>query len=338
MVGSSFGMHRGMNLLRSFLEYNLWICSIIAIFGIFTNVIIIAVFSRLGYRNTINISMTCIAFWDLVRCACGLTHRVYGVIRVVNPADGRTWENFTRASVLYLYTFVVYLSSVLAGYVAVERCLCVSIPFTVKSVLTPRFTVVAMVTLSVVCLGSFVIVFGFYDYVYVFSDKYNQTIGIFTFSEFYYQNPKIVPYYNLIGILWPLVSFIVIVVCTVIIIIHLQRSSKFRSNAKASETKKEESAGLSQRDKQVVKMMLVVIIFYIINLFPRIVLFFAKIFVPEFYINKLYHNLFFIVVYFLFLFDYINSASNLIIFVSMSSNFRAAFLQMFGCATVEVIH
>jgi len=87
---------------------------------------------------------------------------------------------------------------------------------------------------------------------------------------------------------------------------------------------------MSARDLQVVKMLTVVIVVYIVNLFPRIVQYFARFFEPEFYLRMRYHNLFLVVITLVFVFDFVNASTNLFIFVTMSSNFRSTFVEMFG--------
>ncbi|XP_059139117.1 uncharacterized protein LOC131927446 [Physella acuta] len=321
--------------------FDLCICSALCFVGIITNILDLAVFYRQGYKTTVNISMSFMAFFDLVKSSSGLLHRLYGPILLHNLVLAKTWENFTRASLAFVQTFAVYTSSVLAGYVAVERCLCVLIPFTVKSILTPRFTWVTMSILSLVTYGSFGVVFAFYDYIWEISAVYNQTVGTYTFSQFYWRNVDVVvPYYNTLGILWPFTSLVVISISTFIISYQLQKSSKFRNSNKKlvadvknphiAKPNAENTQGLGSRDKQVVKMLLAIIIVYIFALTPRIALFIAKFFEPELYLLKTYHNLFFVLAYSCFILDFINSTANFFIFFAMSSQFRITLQQIFN--------
>lgn len=109
-------------------------------------------------------------------------------------------------------------------------------------------------------------------------------------------------------------SFVVIIVCTVIIVIQLQRSSNFKASGFGNDSSREGEARLSKRDRQVVKMLLVIIAIYIVNLSPRIALYLAKYFIYDFYFLRLYHNLFTVISYVLFFFDLLNAAVNLYIY------------------------
>ncbi|CAL1529869.1 unnamed protein product [Lymnaea stagnalis] len=325
--------------MRVILEivFDLCICASLCLVGVVTNILDLAVFSKQGYKSTVNISMSFIAFFDLIKSSAGLAHRLYGPVLLFDVVLAKTWENYTRASLAFVQTFAVYISSVLAGYVAVERCLCVLIPFTVKSMLTPKFTWITMTVVSVVGNGSFWVVYAFYDYAWEYNQAYNRSVGNYKFSDFYKRNVDVVvPYYNTIGILWPFASLVVMSVSTIIIAYQLGKSSRFRNSNKPGTKHSTKQAAvanvskLSTRDKQVVKMLMAIILVYIVALSPRIALFIAKFFEPELYLLKTYHNLFFVLAYSCFILDFINSTINFFIYMSMSSQFRATLYELFN--------
>ncbi|BFY97528.1 hypothetical protein BsWGS_00568 [Bradybaena similaris] len=296
--------------------------------GVVSNVLVIVVFIKQGFKESVNISMTTIAVWDLAKCLAASMQRMAGPMAVWSEADAESWTNISVVAFSHLICYSTYVTSVLAAYVAVERCLCVCIPFKVKWLLTPKVALAISLTISVVILGLFVVMSGIYDIIWVYSDIYNQTIAVYLKNDFYYANEyPLFEYYNLSGILWPLVSFVVIVFCTLVIVRKLKESSKFRSSH--AEVKGESANQLSNRDKQVVKMLLVIVGVYVFSLFPRISHYLAKYFIHEFYFLRLYHNLFVFVCYFLYIFDLINGAVNFFIFFAMSSSFRATFYKMF---------
>ncbi|XP_005095922.1 uncharacterized protein LOC101857479 [Aplysia californica] len=309
---------------------------VISVVGVVTNAIILVVFYRQGFKDSVNISMSYIAFWDLVKCMAGTLQRMAGPIGLFDAAAKKSWTNVGIVAFNYLICFSSYVSSVLAAYVALERCLCVSIPFQVKFLLTPKFTFAVCTAISVVVLGSFAVIWGIYDVYRVFDDTYNKTVIIYKYNEFYQENEgPLFEYYNLSGIIWPMFSFVVIVVCTSIIVFQLQKSSKFRSASSSAGRGEDLGQGqrgnqLSGRDKQVVKMLLVIIIIYVVNLSPRIALYLAKYLIYDFYFLRNYHNLFLVISYVLFIFDLSNGAVNIFVFMSMSSSFKATFSQTFS--------
>ncbi|CAG5118248.1 unnamed protein product [Candidula unifasciata] len=296
--------------------------------GIVANVLVIMVFIKQGFKESVNISMTTIAVWDLAKCLAASLQRMAGPMATWSEADAESWTNISVVAFSHLICYSTYVTSVLAAYVAVERCLCVCIPFKVKWLITPKVALSISLTISVVIFGLFVVMSGIYDIVWVYSDVYNQTIAVYLKNDFYYANEyPLFEYYNLSGILWPLASFVVIIFCTLIIVHKLKESTKFRSGH--AEAKGQSTIQLSTRDKQVVKMLLVIVGVYVFSLFPRIAHYIAKYIIHEFYFLRLYHNFFVCVTYFLYIFDLVNGAVNFFIFFAMSTSFRATFYKMF---------
>ncbi|XP_005096682.1 uncharacterized protein LOC101853782 [Aplysia californica] len=303
-----------------------WLCSLLSALGITTNALVIAVFAKQGFKDSMAISMTAIAVWDFLKCVCCLIGRLYWVMGLTDPPLGQMWADVTAILLTYLHSFMGFVSCALAAYVSTERCLCVSMPFKVKDIFTRKLTIIMMVVISTIVLGSFMVVFALWEVRVNFDPVRNTSTTTLVFSDFRRQHGvSVLLYYNIVSIFWPLLSFVVIVVSAVIITHHLQKSSEFRGkNVNSQESQ------MSARDLQVIKMLIVIIVVYIVNLFPRIVQYFARFVEPEFYLGMRYHNLFIVVINVVFIFDFVNASTNLFIFVTMSSNFRSTFVDMFG--------
>ena len=289
------------------------------------------------------ISMTTISVWDLVKCIAGIMNTFSGILSLWDPVVAQSWQNISTAVFNYLISFSTYVTSTMAAYVAVERCLCVSIPLKVKWLLTPRVTLISCLVISVVVFGAFAVMFGIYDIVWVWNASLNGTVAIYKKSEFYLQNEEpLFAYYNLSGTLWPIASFVVIVIATIIIVIKLREGSKFRSNSESktiiqrdqtsshikTETQNAQKENFLKRDRQVVKMLLVIIIIYIVSLAPRIANYLAKYYIYDFYFLRRHHYLFEFVTYGVLVADSSNGAVNFFVFYRMSSSFRTTFRSM----------
>ena len=291
---------------------------------------------RDGFKESVAISMTTIAVWDLVKSIAGVMEPFAGILSLWNPAAAFSWSKICVVAFNYLNSFSSYVTSVMAAYVAVERCLCVSIPLKVKWLLTPRVTLTACLVISVVVFGAFAVMFGIYDVVWEWSATFNATVAVYKRNAFYIKHDEpLFAYYNLSGILWPLASFSVIVVATIIIVFKLRQGSKFRAaqnSVMASDIQdKQQKQGpqLSNRDRQVVKMLLVIVVIYIVSLSPRISLYMAKHIVYDFYFLRRYHKLFKFCVYWIWVADLTNGAVNFFVFYNMSSSFKATFREIF---------
>ncbi|GFS27172.1 chemosensory receptor A [Elysia marginata] len=286
--------------------------------------------------------MTTISIWDLSKCISGVLNTSQGILSLFDPVVAYSWTNITTAVFNYIISFSTYVTSVLAAYVAVERCLCVTIPLKVKWLLTPRVTLMACLVISVGVFGSFAVIFGIYDIVWEWDSSLNATVAVYKKSSFYIRHEgPLFAYYNLSGTLWPIVSFIVILIATIIIVVKLKEGSKFRNDnqikdgpslTNKSDRPTTQTQNHMKRDRQVVKMLLVIIIIYIAALAPRIVQYLCKYIFYDFYFLRRGHHIFEFVVYIILTLDLLNGAVNFFVFYNMSSSFRATF-QAMGCCT-----
>uniref|UniRef100_A0A2C9L9E2 G-protein coupled receptors family 1 profile domain-containing protein n=1 Tax=Biomphalaria glabrata TaxID=6526 RepID=A0A2C9L9E2_BIOGL len=301
---------------------NLWTMLFLSCFGVATNVLNAVVFIKQGFNEGVNISLMAITCWDLVRCLTSLVHRMYGPLYPASSLFSYYWQTYT----FYLdYTpiFAGYVNYALTAYVSVERCLCVSRPFTVRSILTRKFTFIMVVVISVVTFGAFFVVYFIYDIYFLYVPEFQMTLPFFYYSGFYYRTQKIImPYYNTIGIVLPFLSFLVLCACSTITIYYLKKSSAFTSKASSA-------SGISVREQKVSKMLLTIIAVKIGNLFPRIVCYVAQLSEPEFYALKHYHFLFMTVSRFMYVLDFINADVTFFIYLNMSTNFKSTFNHLF---------
>ncbi|KAK6960596.1 hypothetical protein BgiMline_035810 [Biomphalaria glabrata] len=309
---------------------------VIASIGVVSNTLVIIVYAKQGFRDSVGVSMTTISVWDLIKCLGGVMQRMAGPINLWNPVYALTWTNICLVVFNYLVSFSTYVTSVLAGYVAVERCLCVVFPLHIKRYLTTRVSWLICMLISVVVFGWFVVIFGIYDVLWVWEPSFNATIAIYRFSSFSSQNSVVLfGFYNLSGTIWPIISLLVIVSSAGVISSKLREASKFRqeqqrdySSSSIKHAKQSAGKKLSTRDQKVMKMLLVIIAMFVINLSPRVVHYLAKSIVEDYYYLKKYHNLVHVVSYVILFFDFLNGSVNLAIFLVMSSSFRATFFQV----------
>ncbi|KAK3737435.1 hypothetical protein RRG08_059004 [Elysia crispata] len=126
------------------------VTQVISLGGVIKNVINIAVFVKLGFNETSNISLLTLAICDLL-----LT--LWGTI-CINPG-------FTDAELPFLPTelaqltgaglsvFIFRCSAWVIAFISFERCLCILIPLKVKKWVTPKTTTAVMVAICITTFG-----------------------------------------------------------------------------------------------------------------------------------------------------------------------------------------
>lgn len=333
------------------LVLGIWINSALAYLGIANNIVTIIVFTKMGFQETINISMTTIACWDLVRCFSLAVYLLYGPIMLVSVPFGVSWKNVTVVILTYLTSLSGKASGLLAAHVAIERCLCVSMPFDVKSLITRKSVTITCVAISVFVSGSYLVVYAMYDFYSDVDLEINATTIKFRYSLLAVQFPALVEYIYVISLMYLMAMLIITCICTVIIVYHLKKASDFRAGirknysrdetaeiptsigkkkSKSSTSKHGVSTGrhLSPRDSQVVKMLITVIVVFNICTLPYIAYYITLSLVPEFLVGKAYNNLLWVSLSIVTFFNLINSSTNIYIFNSMSSEFHRILMQM----------
>ncbi|KAK6976059.1 G-protein coupled receptor frpr-1 [Biomphalaria glabrata] len=296
----------------------------LAFIGTVTNTLNVLVFYKQGFKDGTNISVTAIAFWNLLKCLCGLVTKFSYPISFVDQAFGVTWDNITFPYIEYTTIYAGYVTFSLAAFLSVERFLCVWKPFTAKSLLTPTTIFLSVVIISIGTFGAYVVVYFAYTIKFEYSQTFNTTVAIYVFSDFYYQKSAVfMVYYQVQAILIPAISFILMSLFSLATVYCLKKNSQYLYNHQSFKT------NAPSREKQVSKTLLIVILVYIINLFPRFVFYIAQLAEPEFYVLRKYNNLFVTVALLIFIIDSVNSCSHFFIFTVFSSNFKDHLLSLF---------
>ncbi|KAK0057586.1 N-formyl peptide receptor 2 [Biomphalaria pfeifferi] len=305
-----------------------WFSLVIAFLGIFGNTLTIVVFKTMGFKDTINIPMTTIAFWDLVSVLCGFIHRFYGHLSLLSPPLGRSWQNATYPNINSLQNIATNIAYVIGAYVAMDRCLCISFPLRVKSLMTPTNTWLTCIALSAIVLATLFPSLFFLEVKWIKASSLTSRRLNICFPIFTTPMDRCILTYKKFNFLYPLLSLIIMVSSTLVIVFFLYKSSAFRGHLintplLSKPTIKNDSK-FSKRDIQVVKMLLLVILTYALVLVPRVTNFFIQFFEPEFSTLRFYNNIARLIVYLILFIDFFNSSSGILIFIYMSSKFRSS--------------
>lgn len=340
--------------------FDLWLCFLLSGLGIITNIKCVAVFRRQGFQESATISLTVISILDLVKCVVGLAHRAYGLIRILDCTLAENWLRTTYLLNFNVQNMAGTLVNVITMYVTFERCLCVCVPFKVKLLVTKRVTYISIAGITLVVISTLMPPGLVYKVIWRFDTNFNLTMAQYASTSTFPNLQIVIAYTNFIFFFWITTTLVIIVMCTTIIILRLKHFSKFRSlheshdnNQKESSTKRslrrtdskheetpasscsrsnrktQEKAKLSNRDTQLVKMLLLLVAMYLVNVIPRLIVAVYRAVEPEFYVNRRYHDLYMTFVDLLVMIEFVNSSTNLFIYLAMSSHFRTTYKQVF---------
>ncbi|GFS09863.1 peptide receptor GPCR [Elysia marginata] len=315
-----------------------WTVLFLSSLGVVTNSLTAIVFLHQGFRDSVNVSLFSIAVWDQVKCLGGVIFRLDKAIGLINPVWGINWKWMTWTYLVYLPIFSGYVSYALATYVSIERCLSVSIPFKVKSLITPRLTAGFMIVLSVIVFGSFSPVFFIYTVEYTHSPIYNTSVASVTLDDLFYARGEFISkLYKFLGIFYPAIFCTIMIITSAIIVFRLKKSAEnldIGENARTSRiaavgVSNKVSAKMTSREVKVTKMLLVIIFVYLMDFFPRLCKYVASLMEPEFFAFRKYHNLMQVMSNLMWILDFLNASVNFFVFMGMSTNFRKSFYVLY---------
>lgn len=128
------------------------------------------------------------------------------------------------------------------------------------------------------------------------------------------------------NVIMPFGAFAVIIICTTILVVKLHNKTKWRQSSVVTASNSE---NLFKRDQKVSKMVLLISSVFIISFVPSCVNFLAITIEPKIDMYGQYSNTFIVIFGISFLLESINSSVNIFIYYTMSSKFRANFIDLF---------
>ncbi|CAL1535394.1 unnamed protein product [Lymnaea stagnalis] len=286
--------------------------------GTFGNAINIIVFIKLGFSDTVNISLFALSISDLA-CLWSLAWLIVCYYPPFFYADlpfvPYEIENVTAGWPRICF---VRMTALITSYIALERCVCIVLPLKVKTLLTPRRVVFILVTICALMIISIVPIFPVTPFVWKLLPSTNRTVLGTIFAP---NRDDVSNTMYIFSNAYSYAAFISISCFTAILVGQLRTKSKWRNIAASVNN----SGSVSKRDQKVVKMVVVISAVFIVCFFPETVIYIGTVINQDFRVAGRYRNFFFIVNSSMYFLEVTNSNANVIIYMRMSSKFRRAF-------------
>ncbi|XP_059168431.1 probable G-protein coupled receptor frpr-1 [Physella acuta] len=315
-------------VLDFFLTFNLLICgNIVGLLGISGNIINIIVFYKQGYEDSVNITLTALAVSDI-----GALVFVLMVIVMINPWFLNVDVSIVHIDVatmlaFYPHNYFIRVCGFITAFASCERCLCVLVPLKVKQIVTKRFSLLVNVFIFIVMLLD---LFPVYYVVYLdwtFIPNQNKSL----IASNYRQNPfAILRYtYFVTEIFVPYFTFFVIILSNVIIGLKLNARSQWLNSVSHTNNKKDNA--VSNREKRVVLMLIVVSVIFIVCLIPQSAILTALIQVQDLGSGGRYFDVSMLCYSISYLMEAVCSSVNILVYYKMSSKYRKTLCRFFKC-------
>lgn len=309
------------DMLMYFLLVNNWgIGQCVTIMGLGTNLLNIITFVRQGLRDTVNISLLGLTVSDL-----GSLVFLFFINICWTPAIMKMDLPFYPEQMMYfLFWGHVIFTRVTTGttaWIAFERCLCIAAPLKVKEIITPRRTIIYIFVLYATMMATIAPMFYTSRLAWIFDKSKNKSLlGYIKIKN----RNGIEDLVYLINNFLPAIFFVLIVICTLVLIKTLRKNARWREQTTALTR----SSAISNRDTKVVKMVVIISTVFICCYAPGAVFFVWLVADPEMKIDGRQKNLMLAVFSILLHLEGINATVNFFVYAKMSSKFNITFQQI----------
>lgn len=321
--------------------------------GIISNILSIIVYCKQGIKDSISVQFVFLSVVDLAFSVLVVTSSICNLMNIVKP-DSTALDPLSLFFLISAAKEKVYAMSVVVTILlSAERCLCVVLPFKVKSMFTKSTSIKA-----IACIVLLFVAFTVPEYftgglTWQLNRKFNSSRLLLLLYD-NRVNYEIFKDTILAGIL-PVFAGITTTVCTVCMIAKIQASYKFRLAStttrhpetlmivKTTSIIHEPTAiprnALSGKDSRLAKTVISVDIIFIACNFPKLMIVaatIAKYFITEFsvFVPCRYNNVVSVMLAITYVFEACNCAINIFIYYTSSLKFRTILKRMF-CSTVK---
>ena len=290
---------------------------IIFCIGVPTNLLNCLVFYRQGLRDRMNLCLFSLAWVDMLYVASLYLVGSHCHLRLFRPELGGWWKVVARKYFTGLFVGFLSSSGLLTMVIAVERCVCVTLPLKAATLVKTR-TIAVIIVGVVVSLQGVCLLYPLEISIRTREDP--NTGGIIYFlatSEFYFRQKILfdVLENTFLMIVIPFTTFTSVMIATAITVVQLKRAIAWRHGSSSSSSS-------DVREVALVKMLVVVSLIYITSSAPNIALGLTKLMVPDFLPSRKYANIFLASHLMYLVLAEVNSSVNFFVYLARSSRFR----------------
>lgn len=296
---------------------------ILAVCGMVTNTINIVVFIKMGLRETVNISLLGLAVGDLFSLVFSLWESVCFNPLLQDPDVPVVFTEIEYITGCWPHVCFVRVASYITAYITLERCLCIALPLKVKTIITTTRTKIVIVGIFFVVTATSIPEYYVTQLAWKFYPDKNRTMLGVHFIEERERFESVTLILN--NIVMQCAAFVAVVVCTVILIVQLNRKAKWRQQSAATD---KSSSG---KDRKVIKMISFISVIFIISNLPSCLVFIAMSSTPQLHPSGQNYNMFYVVWSVVYVMEGINSTVSILVYLSMSSKYKAIFCKTFMC-------
>ncbi|GFN85008.1 chemosensory receptor a [Plakobranchus ocellatus] len=296
-----------------------------------SNSLNIAVFVKLGFSEPSNISLIALAVADLSCVMLSFWAIMSVLINFVDFILPFHATNLSHVTVGGMFSFGSRTIAWITAFISFERCLCILVPLKVKSIITPRSTLTAIIIIVTLTFCPYFTAYLRYKFVWVFYPSLNATILDIVPIDYFASLEKIITV--ICGVIHPLLAFSIVLICTVFLVVQLRKISSWRKSVTSAIGRMGDNSGgnpsspaaknrLSHKEERLVGMVVVIATTFIVSNTPTCVMLLCYIVFDEFSIFGVYRRLYLVLTFLTILGQSISASVNILIYYNMTHKFR----------------
>ncbi|GFO15204.1 peptide receptor gpcr [Plakobranchus ocellatus] len=298
---------------------------ILASFGIFSNIVNVIVYIKMGFSETSSITLTALSLADLVT-------ELWLLLMAAGLYEN--FDGYAYPTSIILVTLLSTAAFAMMGYgswitaiISAERCLCIVFPMKVKSIFTVRRISILLIVVFILQMSSTIPTYATMKVTFVQSPVTNRTSLAVTQTEHarYIETISMFAAFTIPSV----ICFSIVVICTIFLVIKLNQSARWRQSA-ASATSKEDGS-VSSKENKVARSVVMICAIYIFCFAPNVFFFTTMAVYPNFAFGDPYlGHLQTTCLHIGFLGNAICSAVNIFVYIKMSTKYRETFFKLFS--------
>ena len=301
---------------------------VIILFGLVSNVINIAVFLNSGNKDNVTTLLLSLAVSDFVFLTL-ITPAICGsVIRSLLISYSLPFDVSILLYLLYWPAFTAYdLSALISVSLGVMRCACVAMPLKFKFIFTKSRTIKWIMFLAVLSVSLRLPVFTIHRIIWRTDPQTNVSSPYLKSVNYAYMS-RINDILNRGIVIY--ILYITMVTCVAVLTFKLHQASKIRRSCTTGLARTSDQApdkpvahGLSSKDIQVVKSVVLVCIIFTLAQLPFLFLSTSRLFRPDFGNEQRLAYLYSILSHISKTCAYLNASINIFVYYNYNTRYRS---------------
>lgn len=290
----------------------------LAVVGMVTNIINIIVFIKMGLNDSVNISLLGLAVGDLLSLIFSFWESV-----CFNPLFKDSHAPIVFTEIEYItgcwpHVCFVRVTSYITAFVTFERCLCITLPLKVKTIITTNRAKVAIIAIFILVTVTSIPEYYVTQLVWKFYPEKNRTMLGVQFIEDRARFEKVTLVLN--NVAMQCLALLTVVLCTAILIIQLNRKAKWRN-----QTSTGDKSSTTGKDKKVIKMISFIAVIFILSNLPSCMVFVAMSCTSDLHPSGVNYNMFYVVWSLVYVIEGAHSSVSILVYLNMSTKYRSVF-------------